>query len=317
MLKSYRDVLRDPNISLSAMTEYQSLPEYLYKYQSFYSEDGKENRYWRQNIRGAFHLSLGSEFEDYNDCRPYMDKNEVCEIIEDFMVNCSSTKLDMEVLNGIREELEKVLTHEYFESIMANYRNQIRIGCFTVLSDNMKMWEKYANNKTGFCLQYSTEKSELFKYSTLPVLYSTKPYNSSLSLASQIILELRRISKGRSEEEQLKIYESIYQKSLKTGYIPLFIKEAGRWSFEQEYRMFLLKNRNTQIGMLGANEVLDGNSNINLSEAITAIYLGENFDNNVNYETMKEEIIQIATEMKIRVFQKKGDCGRYINEVIL
>lgn len=81
--------------------------------------------------------------------------------------------------------------------------------------------------------------------------------------------------------------------------------------------MFLLKNRNTQIGMLRANEVLDGNSNINLSEAITAIYLGENFDNNVNYETMKEEIIQIATEMKIRVFQKKSDCGRYINEVIL
>lgn len=81
--------------------------------------------------------------------------------------------------------------------------------------------------------------------------------------------------------------------------------------------MFLLKNRNTRIGTLRADEISDRNSNVNLSEAVTAMYLGENFYNNGNYETIKEEVIQIAAEMKIEVFQKKANCGKYINEVIL
>ena len=117
--------------------------------------------------------------------------------------------------------------------------------CFTISSDNITMWEKYANNETGFCLQYSTKKNNLFMNSTLPVLYSEKPYNSSLLLASQIILESCRQVKERSQEEQLEIYRPIYEKILKTAYINVFIKEKIKWEFEQEYRMFLLNNRNT------------------------------------------------------------------------
>lgn len=43
MEKTYREVLLDPSISYSTMTEYQSMPKYLYKYQEFYSKEGKEN----------------------------------------------------------------------------------------------------------------------------------------------------------------------------------------------------------------------------------------------------------------------------------
>ncbi|WP_333860544.1 hypothetical protein [Clostridium sp.] len=37
----------------------------------------KENKYWKDNIRGAFYLSFGSEFEDVNDCKPYTQMNKI------------------------------------------------------------------------------------------------------------------------------------------------------------------------------------------------------------------------------------------------
>ncbi|MBV4450936.1 DUF2971 domain-containing protein [Clostridium tyrobutyricum] len=317
MNKTYREALIDPSISFNKIIEGQSIPEYLYKYQSFYSKDMKENKYWKENIRGAFHLSLGSEFEDVNDCKPYMDKEEICKIIEDFFQNCNQNSVTEEQLKTIHTSLCGVLTQEYFDGVISNHQNEIRIGCFTILSDNVTMWEKYANNETGFCLQYSTKRNNLFMNSTLPVLYSEKPYNSSLLLANQIILESCRKAKKRSQKEQLEIYRPIYEKILKTAYIHVFIKEKIKWEFEQEYRMFLLKNRNTQTGMLRAEEILDKNSNIDLANAITAVYLGEKFDENINHDVIKKEIIHIAKEMKIRVFQKRCIDGIYTNENII
>lgn len=313
MKKTYKEVLLDPSISYSAMAEFQPMPKYLYKYQEFYSKEGKENIYWRQNIKGSFHLSLGSEFEDYNDCKPFIDKDNVWRIIEDFLLSCSSYKMDKRGLKRAKAEMDAILTPEYFEDVASNYRNQIRIGCFTVSAGNLDMWEKYSNARTGFCIEYQTEKNELFRYSTLPVLYSDKPYNSSLSLACSIILDLYQKAKGRSLEENSKIFEPIYAKMLKTAYIPLFIKEISRWSFEEEYRMFLLKHRNTQIGMLKSNEILDKNYNIDLSNAITAVYLGEDFEKNKNYEAIKSEIIQMAKEMNIKVLKKRDN---YMNDRI-
>lgn len=316
MKKTYKEILLDPSISYCTMTECQQMPKYLYKYQGFYSKEGKENIFWRQNIRGNFHLSLGNEFEDYNDCKPYMDKNKIMKMIKGLLLSGSS-HIDQTIIEGAMDEVNEVLTPEYFENVMSNFRSQVRIGCFTASADNLDMWEKYACEKTGFCIEYQTEKNKLFRYSTLPVLYSDKPYDSSLSLACSMILGINQKAKGRSLEEDSKIFKSVYEKMLKTAYIPLFIKEFKRWSFEEEYRMFLLKHRNTQIGMLKRDEILDKNYNINLSNTISAVYLGENFERNKNYEAIKNEIIQMAEEMQIKVFQKRCDGNKYINDRIL
>lgn len=245
-----------------------------------------------------------------------MRKTDIWRIIEDFFLNCGSYKIDDKRFRGIKAEIDAILTPEYFEGVISNYRNEIRIGCFTKSADNLDMWQKYSNARTGFCIEYQTEKDELFRCSTLPVLYSDKPYNSSLSLACSIILDLYQKAKGRSLEENLKIFEPIYAKMLKIAYIPLFIKEIAHWSFEEEYRMFLLKHRNTQIEMLKSDEILDENYNINLSNAITSVYLGVDFEKNKNHGAIKSEIIQMAEEMKMKVFQQRGNCNKYINDRI-
>lgn len=302
MKKSYEEVLLDASISYDEIISRQHMPQYLYKYQCFYSQEREENKYWRDNLRGTFHLSLGKEFEDKNDCKPYINKAEVCSIIKNSLLHFGVTHKDIyNILMG----LDSILTQEYFESIISNYQSEIRVGCFTISSDNHDLWKKYSNGETGYCLEYQTSKSPLLMHSTLPVLYSDKPYNSSLTLANTIILEFVKQQKNRDDLEQFEIYEPIFAKIAKTAYVPLFIKEMDKWSFEEEYRLFLLKNRNTQIGLLKAEDFLDAKANINLSSAITTIYLGKRFNANANHKILKEEIDCIANEMGIRVVQKQ------------
>lgn len=310
MKMTYEEALLNPAVPFNTIIENLAIPSHLYKYQSFYSKEGKENAYWRENLRGSFHLSLGSEFEDYNDCRPYMDKKEVAERIETFLKN----KIEDEQLDRLIKVTNEELSEEYFNDVMSNFRNNIRIGCFTTSCENSTMWKKYSNNNTGYCLEYKTDNHVLFNYSTLPVLYSTKPYNSSLSLANQIILEA---VKDDNLEEHIKKYSTIYAKQLKIAYIPIFIKEKMRWEFEDEYRMFLLANRQTKIGMLKSGEILDSNYNLDLSKAISAIYLGENFCENINADHIKKNIIDIAKVLNIKVFQKRIVDKKIINDVIV
>lgn len=302
MQKSYEEILLDASISYDEIISRLHMPQYLYKYQCFYSPKMVENKHWRDNLRGTFHLSLGKEFEDQNDCKPYINKTEVCHSIKKFLSNFGVAQKEIQnILLG----LDNVLTKEYFEGVTSNYQSEIRVGCFTASSDNNDLWKKYSNDETGYCLEYKTSKSHLFKHSTLPVLYSDQPYNSSLTLANALILEAVQQGKNRTLPDQLAIYESVYAKIAKTAYVPLFIKEMNKWSFEEEYRLFLLKTRNTSIGLLKAEDFLDAKANINLSSAITTIYLGKRFNANANYKILKEEIGCIANEMGIRVVQKQ------------
>lgn len=308
----YDEALINPEIPFNTIIEGLVMPKYLYKYQSFYSKDGKENVYWRDSLRGYFHMSLGCEFEDYNDCRPYMDKKEIIERVEAFL----RIGLEEGQMKALLKAMDEELTEEYFDNVMSNFRKQIRIGCFTTSSENLAMWEKYSNHNTGFCLEYETEKHILFQHSTLPVLYSAKPYNSSLSLVNQMILEGTQDDKDNNLEEHIKKYKEIYAKQLKVAYIPIFIKEKIKWEFEDEYRMFLLKNRQTNVGLLKASDFLDSNYNVNLSNAISAIYLGEYFDENDDADFIRKSILELAKELHIKVFQKRNVNNKLINEVI-
>lgn len=312
---TYEEILLNPNIPFNTIIEKQFMPKYLYKYQCFYSEKLLENKFWKENIKGSFHLSLGSEFEDNDDCRPYFNKNKIIKILYDYLEY--SKQLSEEQIKKVLTQIDHALTPEYFDRVTMNYQNHIRIGCFTKSSDNITMWEKYANKETGFCIEYETSKNQLFMHSTLPVLYLETPYDISLSLVSHIIIDSDQKARNLSDEEKIKLYEPIYEKSMKVEYIPIFIKEKKKWSFEQEYRMFLLKNRSTAIGKLKAAEILDEKFNIDLSDAITAIYLGARFAENKNCDEIKDEIIQIVQSMRIKLFQRKYIDGLYVNERII
>lgn len=299
MKKTYEELLFDANVSYCEIINAQNIPTYLYKYQSFYSQDMVENKYWSDNLKGAFHLSIGKEFEDQNDCKPYINKASVIDSLEKFFCSLNLTQTEIQALLTV---LDSDLNNKYFEDIISNYQSEIRIGCFTTSPDNNYLWEKYANNKTGYCLEYKTSKSPLFKHTTLPVLYSKRPYDSSLTLVHIIIFEYLRQQDNKTFKKKI---ESYCARIAKLAYIPLFIKEYTKWSLEEEYRMFLLKHRNTQIGLLIADNFLNENANIDLSDAITTIYLGEKFYMNLNHELLKEKIDSIASELNIKVVQKR------------
>lgn len=292
---NYKEDLYSDDKSWDYLTQEINLPKKLYKYQSFYNDDGKENLHWFGNMNGEFHMSLGCEFEDRNDCKPVFSEAKVNEIIFDFIEE-----------QEIRNKMADISLEEYFKKVESNYQKEIRIGCFTDKPDNEKMWNKYACMKKGYCIEFDTKRNKLFESSTLPVLYSNEPYDASSTLAKILILEAYKQVKNLTIEECCYKFSSICSKILKTAYIPVFIKNKNNWEFEREYRMFLLKNRKTIYGDIKMEKELDDKFNIDLSEAITAIYLGECFEQNNCANELLEKILTIVNEKKIRLCYQKN-----------
>lgn len=287
-----------PDLSLANLTQRIVLPQKLYKYQSFHKNDGTSNPFWKGNMNGEFHTSLACEFEDKNDCVPYFNKETVVRYIDEFLQHHNTPK---EEHKHIITQLDKDFS---VKEIIDNYQKEIRIGCFTHSSDNEKMWVKYANDKKGYCIEYDTSKNRLFKLLMLPVLYSDSPYDASHVLSNWLILNSLTQAKGRSLEENFKLHKQLYERNIKMSYISLFIKNKQLWEFEQEYRMFILKHINTCQGMLKMDELLDDKFNLDLSDSITAIYLGKNFFENKDSFALLNEVKSIANRKNIRLVIK-------------
>ncbi|WP_026893297.1 hypothetical protein [Lacrimispora aerotolerans] len=189
-------------------------------------------------MKGTFHLSLGSEFEGKNDCKPYIDIDQVSCFIENFLFRI---KIENNKIEDIRMQLAKNITNNSLDNIASNYLTSIKIGCFTTNADNNMMRSKYACFRKGYCIEYNTEGNILFRNSTLPLVYRNIPYDSSISFANQLILECCREGKNRTIEEQLEIYLSIYEKIMKTTYILIFLKKRENWSLRKNTECFCLR----------------------------------------------------------------------------
>lgn len=309
---NYEGALLSPDISWDILTSYRKMPLKLYKYQSFIQTDGRENPYWISNMEGQFHLSLGCEFEDKEDCKPTFKKKTVYKHIDYFL---KSIGVDYKRKSEILKELERNLTNDYFDTVISNYQKKIRIGCFTDSSENECMWKKYAYDKTGYCIEYDTSKHKLFQSSTFPVQYRDQPYDCSLTLADLLILWSKN-GGDQLTKENLKTFQPIYERILKMAYIPAFIKK-NKWSFEHEYRMFLLKQRTSENRVIERFQYLDNNSNLDLSNAISAIYLGERFAENANSDDLIKKIINLCEMKRLKLFQKTDKKGKIENLEIL
>lgn len=306
----YKDLLFDPDVSWDQVTQYFPPPAKLYKYQSFVTQEKRENPYWMVNMRGQFHTSHGRDFEDKLDCSPSFSRKRAIESIDGLLKADNTPETER---RKVLFSVERAINPDYLSCVENNYQKDVQIGCFTDSADNEEMWDKYSCDKTGFCIEYATQKNRLFRLSTLPVVYETNPYDSSLTLASMIILCSRET--GLSDLMLTK-YKTVYARLLKTTYIPLFIKKPS-WAFEREYRMFLLKHRSTREGMLTSQDYLDSNGNIDLSDAVTTIYLGQNFENNQNAPQLRAQIISICKEKNIPLFQKQLKNSHAINKLLL
>lgn len=296
---SYEEYLYNPDISWMELADMIKIPDILYKYRSFYGDDGKENEFWQSNIKGEFHLSFACKFEDVNDCRPYIDRMEVVNILNEKLCAMGIEKAVVDIaMDSFKEEFNK----NDIEKIVENYRSQVRIGCFTDSYKNEKMWNKYGDMGRGFCIEYDTKKSDLFTSLTFPVLYIGENYNMSQAYAYSLLLNWIGQAKGISAEKQLERHGKIWGQLIKKAYIPIFLKNSETWSFEKEYRMFIRKHQTTFKGSLKMEDVVDDNGNINLRKSVKSIYLGKNFDRNKNAKKIYETISNIQRAKNNEVF---------------
>lgn len=294
---SYKEELLNPNISLTQLSKNAKIPDKLYKYQNFYLEDGSQNQYWRKNMQGEFHLSLGNEFEDINDCKPCICKSNIKQKIKSFL---KTRNVDSECINLALNQLKNQIIDNSINNIINNYQNNIRIGCFTDAYNNNYMWEKYGGCHRGFCIEYDTNNERLFSLSMLPICYISTNYDMSNIVSKIWGMEYYRNLKNMSLSELLQSPEDEkeWEKILNTVYAPVFFKNKKRWAFEKEYRMFVVKNRKISNDILKMEDVLDKNYNVDLSRAIRAIYLGKNFNENRNSNGLYQTILNIREKNK-------------------
>ena len=271
----------------------KDIPRFLYKYRSFYNEDGSENKYWKDYLLGKFHLNVANNFEDVNDCKPFFDKDKLINIMIDEIIDKTSNKelkkrfISEYIIKNDENIMNEI--HKYIKNVEKNYK-KIHIGCFTNTNKNDEMWKKYADNYQGFCIEYNIEEHERLKDSILHVCYvkekDRKKYVDKTDIVKRLI-----------KHEPLSLID---QKDI---FNPLFIK-TDDWSFEKEYRLFLLEHRTLNNGSkLKIKDVLDKNDNLDLSSVIKAIYLGKNFEKNNNYKKLEMQIMEIASERKISVYK--------------
>ena len=128
-MKKYKDALLSPDISWDLVTQGIKIPLNLYKYQSFVTEKGDENLYWSANMNGQFHMSLGCEFEDINDCKPFFNKAAILKYFDNLF---KSLNMNLEQKDEMLNEIDDALTEEYFIQV-------IKIIKMTFESDALQM----------------------------------------------------------------------------------------------------------------------------------------------------------------------------------
>ena len=169
-------------------------------------------------------------------------------------------------------------------------RNQMAALCLSEKYDNENLWDQYADNGRGFCIEYTFDFINIdkkFKYSCFPILYDKK---KALSLIDILKNSLKSIDKTS------KLYDE-FKKFIVDVLCLLYTKDTT-YSGEEEWR-FILGDEYS-------------NQDINFPYA-TSIYLG-------NDMTKRNEkiLINIAKKLKLRVYKRTFDnidC-RWVFELI-
>ncbi len=164
------------------------------------------------------------------------------------------------------------------------------------------MWKKYADDLRGFAVEYDTSKLPYLKKNVLPVLYTDDEIDNTSNAVRWFIALANADAKGRTLEEDMKVMgKEFYNKMMKCSLSTIFIKR-NKYAFEHEYRMYFFKSK---IEELIEKSNLSADRNLDLSEAVSAIYLGEKFDlsDDAN-KGIIEKLKKIKNEKNIPIFKR-------------
>lgn len=59
---------------------------------------------------------------------------------------------------------------------MSTNKDAVRVVCLSEVYDSMLMWSHYAQNHTGFCIEYDFKESDMLCKQLYPVIYTKDRY---------------------------------------------------------------------------------------------------------------------------------------------
>lgn len=223
--------------------KYRNIPSKLYKYQPY-----KENRI-SAIINKKLWFSMPKDMNDPFDCRGVCWNTDE---IENFL----KTRVHKDKIKEF-DSIDSIV-----EGAIASLRNNIKISCFSEELFSMPMWSHYADNHTGFCIEYDftrlSYENDLTKY-LFPVGYDSRRYDIT----------------------------NLFKKTFNEPYDPRVILlcflmnlKHSSWSYEKELRIIKMR-------LPEEKEFTSGLEDCPLKP--TAIYLGVNFDKN-EVHSVKEKL---------------------------
>lgn len=174
-------------------------------------------------------------------------------------------------LGNIPEKLDEPELKQNIEKlffIAHDARRDMGICSLSELQNSPAMWQNYADDSKGYCIEYDMKDYENM-YALFPVVYQdNRESNIVTSILSAFIGEMIfGMSSGRIAAD-------------KSQFIRLFLTKDLEWSYQKEWRLL-------------------GDTNQKLSApTIHAIYLGKNMT-----EQDKQQMINYCTEHNIRAEQ--------------
>lgn len=172
-IKEYEKKIVAPNISYGNIKKYISsyMPQKLYRYRKF-------DEYLENNLSGEIYFSFPSEFND-----PFDSAIEIDYITYGLNYLKNVNRRELESLLEKEPQLKQLLENHYWDTYK-NFKNNVRIACFTTSQKNTLMWSHYAENHSGYCIEYDT-KNIMFKNMVLPVIYKNERYDCTQCLITK------------------------------------------------------------------------------------------------------------------------------------
>lgn len=252
------------------------LPEKLYKYCSF-----DKNKHNINNFKGE--KIYFSHVDEFNDPFEFTFQNykNFDEFIENLPETESKQKYAIRLRNNRHRmsQEEKNILYSNFASDLKNLNMElIRVCCLSSLNDNILMWSHYAQDHTGFCLEFDFK----FKNNNLKeIIYPVAYFDEMPSI-------LKNPSLCPNNCNQCEPVQ--YKKS--------WITKNSQWEYEKEWRILFTNEELSKTPT--EKEDCFINFEYKLPEnSITKVYLGCKIN-----EENEKTITEIAKEKKIPIYRK-------------
>lgn len=245
----YRDALLDKTENPSDIRGIikPHIPRYLYKYGRF------DSSYWKDTIfKGKIHLSRAIVFNDPFDCKANFDYKKA--------VNEGRFREKL-LEKYTQHDIELLSQNDIYQNVIQGMREDVFVFCFSEVWDSILMWAHYANNYTGYCIEYDISKvKEYMKYNLYPVLYEKEYINITENLINcnkntGLICNLSK-SVDWAYEKEWRIVEYrenpfYYRKAIKSIYLGcncsnVHKNEITKWAKDNDKEIYLVEPAKTQ-----------------------------------------------------------------------